>query len=379
MRLQTENRRQSMVPIDVSRASAATLSSFMSPPSSKRASFVPLTGSGRPNGHRRISSVSDSFGTIPTPELTPSPNVHAFNIAAAEAALSGRRSSGFFGRPADLDASIAHSVESSPGSAAVTNTAELEALLKELQALKNELHTAKHDLVEAKEAKEASESCVTVLREFIAENSIGAGGPATNIKLPPPPTMTTGQEELAESKKTGTGWGFKLWGSNTGVDSPLRSSTVNNIVPHSAALSTASLMVHSMNPPSSAVPIGAAPLSRKLGGFFSSRSSISSNHSRDQSLPAPLHLPQLQTNAASTVTRSTMSIRDSMYSHSDASSIAEPVSPGSDINGLGTAGYMKTVGLGGSDDVVVHTHELTSLDGTPVRVSVSAVDLDGLR
>ncbi|KAF9564299.1 hypothetical protein CPC08DRAFT_705472 [Agrocybe pediades] len=372
MRLQTENRRQSMTPIDINRASAGPLSSFMSPPSSKRASFVPLTGS-RPNGHRRISSVSDSFGTIPTPELTPSPNVHAFNIASAEAALSGRRTSGFYGRPAELDAPPS-SVESSPGSSAApaTNSAELEQLRKELLALKDELQTAKHDLVEAKEAKEASETCVTALREFIAENSIGSGGAVSNIKLPPPPTMTTGQEELAESKKTGTGWGFKLWGNTTGVDSPLRSSAA---VPQSAALPMASPMVNSsMNSPSSAVPIGAAPLSRKLGGFFSSKSSISSNHSREQSLPAPLHLPQLQTNAAS-------SHRDSMHSYSDASSIAEPVSPGSDLHGPGTAGYAKTAagGMVRGEEVMVHTHELTALDGTPVRVSVSAVDLDGLR
>ncbi|PPQ65749.1 hypothetical protein CVT26_000350 [Gymnopilus dilepis] len=361
MRLQTENRRQSMAPIDVSRASSMTLGSFTSPPSSKRASFVPLTGSmqGRANGHRRGVSVSDSaLGAFPSPELTPSPNSQAFHIAAAEASLTGnnRRLSGLFGRQPSPE----HDLQSSSVSAQPSSPAEVEALRKELQAVKDELQTTKHELIEAKEAKEASETCVTALREFIAENNIGANDASAAVKLPPPPTMTTGAEE-SESKKTATGWGFKLWGgSNTSVDSPR--------VPQSATVASSSPIITSSlpNPPPSAVPIGAAPISRKLGGFFSSRSSISSREA-----PSP-QLPQLQTNAAAL---RTPSVRDSVYSHSDASSVAEPISPGSDINGLGSAGYLKTTGLG--EDVVVH--EVTNLDGTPVRVPMSTLDPDGLR
>lgn len=385
MRLQTE-KRQSMTPIDVARASGA-LASFGNPPSSKRASFVPLTGSGRQNGHKRISSVNDSsFGTFPTPDLTPSPNAHAFNIASTEAILSGAPSSSrrFFGRQSPDNDGL-HSAASVDSAAAAANAAEMETIRKELQVVKDELEMTKHDLLEAKEAKEASEMCVTVLREFIAENNVGASGEGAgaNVKLPPPPTMATGEEESSDSKKTGTGWGFKLWGNNSGgVDSPLRSGVVD-AGPHSASVAGPSPMLPASSmahPPASATPIGAAPLSRKLGGFFSSRSSASSSHSREQSQPQlpPLMLSQLQTNAAATRMPSQ---RDSMYSYSDASSVAEPVSPGSDINGLGTTGYVKTaagferVGVVAEEEI-----EAKSLDGmTPVHVSMSTVDLDGLR
>ncbi|KDR67922.1 hypothetical protein GALMADRAFT_257408 [Galerina marginata CBS 339.88] len=379
MRLQTENRRQSMAPIDVSRASSMSLSAFASPPSSKRASFVPLTGSmqaGRP-GHKRVSSVSDtSLAAFSSPELTPSPNVHAFNIAATEATLSGapsssRRFSGLFGRQSPPEGEGLLSAASADSSIAASQ-GELDAMRKELQAIKDKLETAQHELIEAKEAKEASETCVTALREFIADNNIGAGENTASVKLPPPPMMTTGAEEFAESKRTGSGWGFKLWGNN--MDSAPKSST-GGAVPHSASVAPSPIIAASSMPPppASATPmIGAAPISRKLGGFFSSRSSISSSHSREQSQPAH-QLPPLQTNAG--VLR-TSSQRDSVYSYSDASSVAEPISPGSDINGLGTAGFVKATGLGGEDMVV---HEVTNLDGTPVRVSVSAVDLDGLR
>ncbi|KAF8899635.1 hypothetical protein CPB84DRAFT_1815644 [Gymnopilus junonius] len=367
MRLQTEQRRQSMAPIDISRASSMTLGSFTSPPSSKRASFVPLTGSmqGRPSSHKRGVSVSDShLGSFPSPDLTPSPNSQAFHIAAAEASLTGnsRRLSGLFGRQP--------SPENDPQqfivSAQPSNSAEFESLRKELQAVKDELETTKHELIEAKEAKEASETCVTALREFIAENNVGANEPNAAVKLPPPPTMTTGAEESSDSKKTATGWGFKLWGSSSsGVDS-LRMGAV----PQSATVtSSSSNMALSLpDPPPSAMPIGAAPVSRKLGGFFGSRSSISSREA-----PSP-KLSQLQTNAAAMRTPSG-SMRDSVYSHSDASSVAEPISPGSDINGLGNAGYLKAAGLG--EDIMVH--EVTNLDGTPVRVAGMTLAIEARR
>ncbi|KAH9479630.1 hypothetical protein JR316_0008225 [Psilocybe cubensis] len=393
MRLQTE-KRQSMTPIDIARASGA-LASFGNQPSSKRASFVPLTGSGRQNGHKRISSVNDSsFGAFPTPDMTPSPNAHAFNIAATEAILSGAPASSgsrrFFGRQSP-DGDGLHSAASADSAAAAT-AAEMVAMRKELQAVKDELEMAKHDLIEAKEAKEASETCVTALREFIAENNVGAavggeGAPA-HVKLPPPPTMATGEEEYSDSKKTGTGWGFKLWGSSSSNSSGSGSNgndSSSGAGPYSASV-TASPMLPSSSAalahsPASATPIGTAaataPLSRKLGGFFSSRVSTSSSDSREQSrtpLPPPLVLPQLQTNAAATRMPSQ---RDSMYSYSDASSVAEPVSPGSDINGLGTAGYVKTAA--GFEKVGVVAEEEMQGGITPVHVSMSTMDLEGLR
>lgn len=369
MRLQTENRRQSMAPIDISRASSAAFGSFAGPASSKRASFVPLTGTmhGK-SGHKRTGSVVDlSLGSsppksFPTPDPTPSPQARAFNIASAEAALSGAPSSSRPQPPPNDD--LLH-----PAAAAEMpppNSAELEALRKEIQILKLDLDNAKHDLQEANEAKEASETCVIALRDFIAENNVGAAESTTAMKLPPPPMMATGEASTADPRKTGSAWGFKLWG-NGSVDPPLRSSPA----PHSASATQSSTQTSTtVDPPASAI-IGAAPLSRKLGSFFSSRSSISSNHSREQSSP---QLPQLQTNAA--VSR-VQSQRDSVYSYSDASSVAEPLSPGSDINGLGTAPFQKSH-IGGYTDSAL-AKDIANPDGTPIHISISTADMETLR
>ncbi|KAJ3514718.1 hypothetical protein NLJ89_g2217 [Agrocybe chaxingu] len=380
MRLQTENRRQSIAPIDVSRASS--FAALVSPPSSKRASFAPLTGSGqgRPGGHRRISSVSDSgFGTFSPPDPSPSPNARAFNIASAEAALSGapsssRRYSGFYGRhsPGEYD-----NVQVSAAAEAV---AEMESLRTKLKTVTDALDTVKHDLSEANEAREASETCVKALREFIAENNIGA----TAVKLPPPPTMTTGDENMpgppntsvgsADPRRTASGWGFKLWGSAAPADSPLRSSIGTAPFSASAPSPQVASQPATYASPNGTTTISAAPLSRKFGGLFSSRSSVSSTSSQQQQ-PQAVKLPHLQTNAAA---------RDSVYSYSDTSSVAEPVSPGADIDGLGTGGYHAPVGgeykVLEEGIVVRDVTNLSRVDRTgTVKVSDS-MDLDsGLR
>jgi hypothetical protein len=247
------------------------------------------------------------------------------------------------------------------------HSAELEALRKEIQKLKLNLDNAEHELQEAKEAKEASETCVTALREFIAENNVGVSGPTTAV----PPAMTaTTEQPAADPRKTGSAWGFKLWG-NGSVDSPQKSS-IGSAAPHSTPVTQSSSTQIPTGVGSPASPmISAAPLSRKLGSFFSSRSSISSNHSREQAPPQLAQLPQLQTNAAATQVTSQ---RDSVYSYSDASSVAEPISPGSDINGLGTA--LPHI-AGHVDSAVVK--DITNLDNTPIHVSISAADMESLR
>lgn len=397
MRLQTESRRQSMVPIDSARSSLA-LPGFGSSPPSKRASFTPLTG--RPPGHRRISSVSDT-SSVPIPDLTPSPRTQTFNITPSELHVSSpppnssHRFSGMFGQqlpPTSGDLSMMTATEppqvpdSNPLAAVATvDSDELETLRKELQSVKEELATAKHDLIEAIEAKEASETCVKALREFIADNNVGAvaaGGASTlsgPMKLPPPPTMTTAEEGSDRAKPNG-GWGFKLWG----VDSPLISS-----MPFSASVAAPSpgpvSSTSTLPPP----VIAAAPLSRKLGGFFSSRSSLSSNSSQQQSISP------LQTNAAGVqLPLHIQSQRDSSYSFSDTSSVAEPISPGSDIHGLGAGPASYFPEAHGSivvKDVTnldrVHTHALSVHDkdgivryDPPMTLSSSgSVDLNGLR
>jgi len=273
--------------------------------------------------------------------------------------------------------------------ASAVNSEELETLRKELQSVKDELVNVKHDLMEAHEAKEASETCVKALREFIDDNNVGVvatGGSSPTpapIKLPPPPTMTTGEEGPDRGRSNG-GWGFKLWG----VDSPLKSS-----MPFSASMATPSPMGPVNSTLTSPLPpvIAAAPLSRKLGGFFSSRSSLSSNSSQQRQ-----PVPPLQTNAAG-VQLSLQSQRESSYSFSDTSSVTEPISPGSDIHGLGTGlGNYSPEAQGGYGSIVVkdvtnldrvHTHALSvdDKDGIvrydrPLTLSsTGSVDLDGLR
>lgn len=304
MRLQTENRRQSIQPIDLSRAG---IPNFGSPPSSKRASFTPLTGSmqPRPNGHRRISSVSDSGGNQILPNAPsgspPSQYVTLSDTASLHPSTNpaNRRSSGIFGRasPPRLDLQQHDPL-----------AAEVDSLRRDLIKVKHELEETKHDLSESNEAREASETCVRALREFIAENNIGAGNTvASAIKLPPPPTMTTGEEaDTSKPLPAAGGWGFKLWKEST-----------------AAKTHTPSPSVSSVQSPEMPAATGGAPLSRKFTGFFSSRGSISSV----QSIPPSAPMSATNTNASHDP------YRDSIQSFSDASSIAEPVSPTSEFHG----------------------------------------------
>ncbi|KAJ6581241.1 hypothetical protein B0H19DRAFT_1017934 [Mycena capillaripes] len=320
MRLQAESRRQTPTALDLGRANAP--SAFMGPPSSKRASFTPLTGTfaansfvGRPNGHRRISSVSDSNFALTVPDVTSSdPNL-------TTAPPPNRRLSAFFGRsspprepPMKLSRSSSDSNSSSPD--------ELEKLRKELRTVQAALDETRHELSEANEAREASETCVGALREFIAENNLGSSA----VKLPPLPATTTGDEMDANAQKKG--WGFKLWKVDTsvkGAPGPASDVTASPILPSGA----------NANSP----PAPAAPLARKLTGFFGSRASISSVASSLaplQTAPPPRH-------------------RDSVYSLSDASSLAEPISPTSQ-GGNGADAGVRVRDVNGSPDLSPDVH-----------------------
>ncbi len=317
MRLQTESRRQSG---NLEFTRGAFLASAGSPPTSKRASFAPLTGSlhhGRPNGHRRISSVSDTgvLGqSLPTDLPGTSPKAQDFPTLDAP---PSRRVSGIFGRqspPHHMEGSQPHDD---------SLVIEMVSLKRELQVVRNELDNTKHELAESNEAREASETCARALREFIADNNIGVreldGGPSA-IKLPPPPATTTG-EEAADTHKamSSGGWGFgKLWRADHGVRTPSVTSVTSFSFPVVSAAPQTPQVFSTPTP---------TPLTRKLGSFFSPRSTTSSS-----AFPATGgggNAPNLQSNAASTST----SHRGSIHSFSDASSITEPVSPSGEQNG----------------------------------------------
>ncbi|KAG1880272.1 hypothetical protein C8R48DRAFT_758380 [Suillus tomentosus] len=247
MRLQSENRRASQVPsaLDLSRAG---IPSFNGPPSSKRASLIGST-TGRNNSHKRISSVSDNAldsSHLASPIPTPTPAT--FTLPDVQKSRSQqpshtRRMSGMLGRGSPPQ-SLFPSEES----------AELEMLRRELNAVKAELDDVKHELSETNEAREASDTCIKALREFIEENQVGAVPkgfsplPAEVKKPPPPPPPAAA-----------AGWGFKLWRADSLTQSPVLASPS----PAAPATHTVSPSLSSLTPP--------VPLSKKLGDFFGTR------------------------------------------------------------------------------------------------------------
>jgi len=309
MRLQTENRRNSQISnmaLDLSRPGATALSG---PPSAKRMSFTPLTGS---PAHRRISSVSEP-GNLSTPH---------FGDSSIGDALStpSRRLSGFFGRPSPVQPELPRLVDAS----------EMEELRKELQTVKEQLDETRHELSESQEGCEASETCVRALRTFIAENNIGLGetrGPGTTASR-------SAVSPETPARNGATRWGFKLWTTSnpgTPVSSPALPSSV---------------------PPVSAAP----PALSKLGGFFSSRASISSTtSSRQEALPAR----ELTSNGSET------SSMDEL--------VVEPVSPVSEVPR--SAVVVRVDSEPSSDSIVYPTlppaKEVASLDTFGTRTNLA--------
>ncbi|KAF8271617.1 hypothetical protein EI94DRAFT_1568012 [Lactarius quietus] len=289
MRLQTESRRTSRggdMTVDLSRASSF---SFGGPPSAKRMSFTPLTGStvARVPNHRRISSVSDTnvnwsdvSGGQPT---NTSPNSQTVTLPEPPLQpgfppTSNRRISGLFGR------SVATELEPAPG----PNSLERERLQREIQALKSALEEARNDLTEANEAREASETCVKTLRDFIAENNVGV--PSVRIDVGSVGNFATRGDD--SDKKSASGNGGSRWGFG-GLFRAESSSPVLAGRGTSAAASP---------------PAAIEPLSRKLGGLFSGRGSFSSSTS------------------TSALARG---VPEASYNGSDTSSTAESAEPAS--------------------------------------------------
>lgn len=289
MRLQSENRRASQVPsaLDLSRAGITSLNG---PPSSKRASLIGST-TGRNNAHKRISSVADNAFSLDGSNLTspiPTPTPATFTLPDVQKSRSQppshtRRMSGMFGRGSPPQ-SLFPSEESS----------ELEMLRRELNAVKAELDDVKHELSETNEAREASDTCVKALREFIEENQVGAvpkslpSLPAEARKAPPPPAAA--------------GWGgFKLWRADSLTQNPVLASP-SPIAPttHTVSPSLSSLM-----PP--------VPLSKKLGDFFGTRATAAAAASQT---PQRVEQEPMYNGMSDT-----SSIEDS---------VAEPISPASE-------------------------------------------------
>ena len=227
MRLQSESRRASQVPSTTDMARAG-FPGFGSPPAtSKRASFVPLTGTPNGRAHRRISSVSDNVSLFDASSFaSPSSMMTTFGDQANLPLTSktNKRMSGFFSR-ASPPQSIYPPEES----------VELEQLRRELSTLKTELEEVKAELTEANEAKEASDMCVKALRAFIEDNKVGEKSyEQIDLSVQPitiPKTMNNNSQHLKKSSTSSTasaGWGFnKLWGAGVPSKSPPVTSSVS--------------------------------------------------------------------------------------------------------------------------------------------------------
>jgi len=369
MRLQTE-KRKSMTPIDVNRASAFSM--ITSPPlSAKRAStFTPLTGrsvSSGGNNHRRISSASDGGLTQTQLDAINSSNDNGQVLTLPETAgslltpgppTSTARFPALFNGKTSPPATEHDDAASDHSQHDTQKDKDIKEMQELLAKMKRDLEDARHELQEANEARQASETCVEALRQFIAENTLSGSGESsdtrTTIKLPPPPTMTTGDEDAlptgTEAKKnSGDGWGFgKLWGSDSSSTTADSTRSRSNTSPMLSRASSGNGPYGPDRTPSGTV-LTAAPVSRKLGGFFSSRSSVSSMQS----------MPPLQTSA--------MQRNRSM---SDTSSVTEPISPGSDIHGLGSEGIV---------DIDLNGGKVITLEDGHGTIHIKNLDLEVVR
>lgn len=332
MRLQTENRRMSHTPLDLSRAG---IPAFGTPASGKRTSFTPLTGSpaARMQAHKRISSVSDSsihWGTESAiaDSVTTSPNSQVVTLPdVSSPAPPSRRFSGLFGR---AQPTAIEPLDLGTPKAGPTN-AELESLRQELKTLKTALEETRGELTEVNEAKEASESLVKVLREFIAENSIGPNGQASAA-----PRSSTDGGSRASISSSGGGtpsatsglWGFKLWKSEAQGSEPSMSPTSERNVP----------LPKTQSQP--AAQTQAEPLTKKIGGFFASRTA---------SAPAPA------------APRPSSGVQEPMYNGSDTTSsesaedsvLVSPIGSGPGLDELAVNLDQKALGAEGPVEVAL--------------------------
>ena len=302
MRLQTERRmsQASNLTLDLSRPPPSH-ASLSGPPSSKRASFVPLTGSSAGRNmhvHRRISSVSDTGftlnGSLGEPSTWPPPSPRSPLIPedpdptpVAPTDRSSKRMSLLFGRGGALLPEAASDVE-------------VQALQKQIRSLQQQLDDSKRDLIESQEAHEASELCVRALRTFISEHNVGVplsmGDPARNA-------TKASSTSHAKQPSTASRWGFRLW---TTTDPETNKASTPSSTPI-ATFPPTELSAHSSSP---AVP-------RKFGGLFSSRTTSVSSNGSIRPTDEPVH-------------------QEPMFNGSDTSSLEDstgPISPTTESRG----------------------------------------------
>ncbi|KIJ55442.1 hypothetical protein M422DRAFT_41402 [Sphaerobolus stellatus SS14] len=239
MRLQAErNNENKRMTLDLGHARSPSLRT-------SKGTFTPLTGSGAagpPSSYRRSTAVNDSdpgFAEF-VANLPGSPGQASFTTEPEPSPAPNRRRS-FFGATARRSVS--------------PSSLELDAVKKELATLKTALDETRMELTESNEAKEASESCVRALRDYISQ--MGATAPPTLLSNPPPEATSSKTQPAAG------GWGFgKLWRVDTSASSLSQTSNTSN-------------PGKTNQPQEIASPSTAVPLRNKFGAFFTRGTSIS--------------------------------------------------------------------------------------------------------
>jgi hypothetical protein len=219
MRIQAESRRMSgqftggpqPLALDLARPPPSAFgSNFTTPLSAKRSSFITPPSPGlRPlHTHKRNPSLSSS-----PPEIDQ-------DGQDTRTSIPPRRSGGSPPRN-----SFASSRTASDNSSLYTSP--------EVESLRAELAAVRAKLVEAQDARQASEDCLRALREFIAQPNDAQPSPNSQnqglkgLSLPPLPTDNIPDEEDVQEEPKQSGWGgLRLWRQSS-VSKPSSSSSRN--------------------------------------------------------------------------------------------------------------------------------------------------------
>jgi hypothetical protein len=258
MRLQTESRRASQLTSDHS---------------SKRLSLITPLPSPPIRGHRRFASHSD--------------NAFLLNDASDHRQLLSPRST----EPSSPEPIIAvprrYSSRASPSFEHDPNIwiHEIEKLKTELNDVKDKLEETTHELSEANEAREASEQCAKVLRDYIADNRVGETVPYTPNAAPSSP-LPAFVISKSEEPKNSSKWSFRLWNGTNGVISGGTSAThPASRQPTSAGSAPIASSLRATSPP---------PLARTFGSLFGTKtgqvSSVSSATDHSAQSPRPTQI-----------------------------------------------------------------------------------------
>ena len=253
----------------------------------KRESFM------KTKAHRRVSSQSENSiatsagasATVPDPPARQATGLRELRLGQhAHAAPTSPSAQTITLSPAPVDTSPPGPAKASPPAPPAKDYEP------ELASLRTEVLMLQRRLGESEEARQASESCLKALREFIASPTEKGVIDLTSadiqgIRLPPLPTdrepddvleapVMTKEKSGSGGKGTG-GWGFKLWKQAPG--------TSTAATPGSPALSTA------VEAPNTPQPVSPAVTSSRMSG--TSRISPLPTPGISEDAPAPTGTP----------------------------------------------------------------------------------------